>query len=105
MPQARGVAGIKPISLAAPDRGPSIAPSTRTLQERTHPLVPGVRQIRPRADHRATRSDGTCGIRAAARDLAPVRRGLERAAARSEPEERSRIRLAGAARVPERGVL
>ena len=39
MPQARGVAGIKPIALAALDGGPYIAASTASFQDRSYPLV------------------------------------------------------------------
>src|SRR6266480_733220 len=39
MPQARGVAGIKPIALAARDGGPYIAASTASFQDRSYPLV------------------------------------------------------------------
>ncbi|TLZ56407.1 MAG: phosphate ABC transporter substrate-binding protein [Gammaproteobacteria bacterium] len=39
MPQAKGVAGIKPVALAAHAGGPYIAASTASLQDRSYPLV------------------------------------------------------------------
>ena len=39
MPQAKGIAGIKPLALAAADGGPFVAPSLATFQARTYPLV------------------------------------------------------------------
>ena len=39
MPQAKGIAGIKPIALAAQDGGPFIVPSRESFQARTYPLV------------------------------------------------------------------
>ncbi len=39
MPQAKGIAGIKPIALAVQDRGPFVAPSRESFQARTYPLV------------------------------------------------------------------
>ena len=39
MPQAKGIAGIKPLALAAADGGPFVAPSRETFQARTYPLV------------------------------------------------------------------
>ena len=39
MPQARGVAGLKPVALAADAGGPFVAPSRETFQSRAYPLV------------------------------------------------------------------
>ncbi|MEY2880436.1 MAG: hypothetical protein RLZZ15_2816 [Verrucomicrobiota bacterium] len=39
MPQAKGLAGLKPLALAASDGGPYVAPSRATFQDRTYPLV------------------------------------------------------------------
>jgi phosphate transport system substrate-binding protein len=39
MPQAKGIAGIKPLALAAAEGGPYVAPSRTTFQNRTYPLV------------------------------------------------------------------
>jgi phosphate transport system substrate-binding protein len=39
MPQARGIAGIKPLALAADARGPFVAPSRESFAARTYPLV------------------------------------------------------------------
>ena len=39
MPQAKGIAGLKPLALAAAERGPFIAPSRESFQQRTYPLV------------------------------------------------------------------
>jgi phosphate transport system substrate-binding protein len=39
MPQAKGIAGIKPIALATDERGPFVVPSRESFQARTYPLV------------------------------------------------------------------
>ena len=39
MPQAKGIAGLKPLALAVADGGPFIVPSRATFQARTYPLV------------------------------------------------------------------
>ncbi len=39
MPQAKGVAGIKTVALAAEQGGPYVEPSRETFQKRTYPLV------------------------------------------------------------------
>ena len=39
MPQAKGIAGIKPLALARDAAGPFVAPSRETFQARTYPLV------------------------------------------------------------------
>ncbi len=39
MPQAKDITGIKPIALAADERGPCVAPSRDSFQARTYPLV------------------------------------------------------------------
>jgi len=52
MPQARGVAGIKPIALAALDGGPYIAASTASFQDRSYPLVRDIHSYLNRAPGR-----------------------------------------------------
>ena len=39
MPQAKGIAGLKPLALAADERGPFITPSRASFQDRSYPLV------------------------------------------------------------------
>ena len=39
LPQARGIAGIKPVALAADDGGPYVAPSRASFADRSYPLV------------------------------------------------------------------
>lgn len=39
MPQARGIAGIKPVALARDERGPFVLPSVESFRDRTYPLV------------------------------------------------------------------
>ena len=39
MPQAKGIAGLKPLALAVADGGPFVVPSRATFQARTYPLV------------------------------------------------------------------
>lgn len=39
MPQAKGIAGIKPVALAARDGGPYVTPSRESFQDRSYPLV------------------------------------------------------------------
>ena len=39
MPQAKDIAGLKVIALAADERGPFVSPSSATFQDRTYPLV------------------------------------------------------------------
>ena len=39
MPQAKGIAGIKPLALARDERGPYVVPSRESFQARTYPLV------------------------------------------------------------------
>lgn len=39
MPQAKGIAGLKPLALATSDGGPYVLPSRGTFQDRTYPLV------------------------------------------------------------------
>jgi phosphate transport system substrate-binding protein len=39
MPQAKGIAGIKPVALARDERGPYVLPSMQSFQDRSYPLV------------------------------------------------------------------
>ncbi len=39
MPQAKGIAGLKPLALARDARGPFVAPSMETFRDRSYPLV------------------------------------------------------------------
>jgi len=39
MPQAKGIAGLKPLALAAEDGGPYVTPSRASFQSRAYPLV------------------------------------------------------------------
>ena len=39
MPQAKGIAGLKPLALARDERGPFITPSRASFQDRSYPLV------------------------------------------------------------------
>ena len=39
MPQAKDIAGLKPLALAADERGPFVTPSRASFQDRTYPLV------------------------------------------------------------------
>lgn len=39
MPQAKGIAGIKPVALARDERGPYVLPSMESFRDRSYPLV------------------------------------------------------------------
>lgn len=53
MPQARGVAGLKPIALAVDSAGPYVLPSRESFQDRRWPLVRSIYMYLDRAPGRA----------------------------------------------------
>jgi phosphate transport system substrate-binding protein len=52
MPQAKGIAGIKPIALAPREGGAYVLPARETFQDRTYPLVRSIHIFLNRAPGR-----------------------------------------------------